>query len=73
VVKATMVGADVVHMVSALVRNGPGHLRTLRADLEAWLIENEWNSLEELRGNMRFDRIADPAAYERAHFRTKFE
>ena len=69
VVKATMVGADAVQMVSALVRNGPGHLRTLRTDLEAWLAENEWNSLEQMRGNMRFDRIPDPAAYERAHFR----
>jgi dihydroorotate dehydrogenase (fumarate) len=53
VVKATMVGADAVQMVSALVRNGPGHLRTLRADLEAWLAENEWSSLEQMRGNMR--------------------
>ena len=69
VVKATMVGADAVQMVSALVRNGPGHLRILRADLEAWLVENEWSSLEQMRGNMRFDRIPDPAAYERAYFR----
>ena len=69
VVKATMVGADAVQMVSALVRSGPSHLRTLRTDLEAWLAENEWNSLEQMRGNMRFDRIPDPAAYERAHFR----
>jgi dihydroorotate dehydrogenase (fumarate) len=69
VVKATMVGADAVQMMSALVRNGPGHLRTLRADLEAWLAENEWSSLEQMRGNMRFDRIPDPAAYERAYFR----
>jgi dihydroorotate dehydrogenase (fumarate) len=73
VVKATMVGADAVQMVSALVRNGPGHLRTLRADLEAWLAENEWSSLEQMRGNMRFDRIPDPAAYERAHFRVTLQ
>ena len=73
VVKATMVGADAVQMVSSLVRNGPGHLRTLRADLEAWLAENEWSSLEKMRGNMRFDRIPDPAAYERAHFRTTLQ
>jgi hypothetical protein len=31
--------------------------------------ENEWRSLEEMRGNMGFDRVPDPAAYERAHFR----
>ena len=69
VVKATMVGAHAVQMVSALVRNGPGHLRTLRDGLESWLAENEWSSLDKMRGNMGFDRIPDPAAYERAHFR----
>jgi dihydroorotate dehydrogenase (fumarate) len=31
VVKATMVGAHVTQMVSALIRNGPQHLRTVRA------------------------------------------
>jgi len=69
VVKATMTGAHVTQIVSALLRNGPGHLRTLRADLEAWMQENEWDSLEEMRGNMSFGRIPDPAAYERANFR----
>src|SRR5262245_29027367 len=69
VIKATMVGAHVTQMVSALLRNGPGHLRTLRRDIEAWMEENEWNSLDEMRGNMGFDRIPDPAAYERANFR----
>ena len=73
VVKATMVGADVVQLVSALMRNGPGHLHTLRADLETWLTDNEWTSLEQMRGNMRFDRIPNPAAYERAYFRTTLQ
>jgi dihydroorotate dehydrogenase (fumarate) len=69
VVKATMVGAHVTQLVSALLRNGPRHLRVLRADLEAWMKENEWGSLDEMRGNMSFERIPDPAAYERENFR----
>ena len=69
VVKSTMAGAHVTQMVSALMRNGPKHLRTVRADLEAWMEENEWESLQEMRGNMSFQRIPDPAAYERATFR----
>ncbi len=73
VVKATMAGAHATHMVSALVANGPGHLRTVRAELLAWLAENEWGSLDEMRGNMGFGRVADPAAYERANFRTMFQ
>jgi len=70
VVKATMVGANVTQMVSALLRHGPGHLRRVRAELEAWLKENEWNSLDEMRGNMSLVRVADPARYERENFRT---
>jgi hypothetical protein len=31
--------------------------------------EHGWDSLEEMRGNMSFGRIADPAAYERENFR----
>jgi hypothetical protein len=45
----------------------------LRAELIAWLAENEWNSLNEMRGNMSFDKIPDPAAYERANFRMMFQ
>ena len=69
VVKATMCGAHATQMVSALLRHGPGHLRTVRRELEEWMREHEWDSLQEMRGNMSFDRIPDPAAYERANFR----
>lgn len=72
VIKATMAGAHVVQLVSALMRNGPRHLGTLRTELEAWMIANEWNSLEEMRGNMSFQRIPNPAIYERENFRRMF-
>ena len=64
-----MAGAHVTQMVSALLRHGPDHLRTVRQDIESWMQEHEWSSLNEMRGNMSFDRIPDPAAYERANFR----
>jgi len=69
VIKATMAGAHVTQMVSALLRHGPAHLQTVRHEVEAWMQEREWNSLEEMRGNMSFCRIPDPASYERANFR----
>ncbi|HEU4389919.1 MAG TPA: dihydroorotate dehydrogenase-like protein [Blastocatellia bacterium] len=72
VIKSTMAGAHVTQMVSALLQNGPGHLRRVRADIEAWMEENEWDSLGEMRGNMSFGRLPDPAAYERANFRMMF-
>jgi dihydroorotate dehydrogenase (fumarate) len=69
VIKATMAGAHGTQMVSALLRHGPAHLQTVRHEVEAWMQEREWNSLNEMRGNMSFCRIPDPAAYERANFR----
>jgi dihydroorotate dehydrogenase (fumarate) len=69
VIKATMAGAHATQMVSALLRNGPGHLRKVRSEVESWMEENEWSSLGEMRGNMSFERIPDPAAYERSNFR----
>ena len=69
VIKATMAGAHATQMVSALLRHGPDHLRTVRREIESWMQENEWSSLSEMRGNMSLERIPDPAAYERANFR----
>jgi dihydroorotate dehydrogenase (fumarate) len=69
VIKATMAGAHATQMVSALLRHGPGHLHTVHQEIESWMQENEWASLNEMRGNMSLQRIPDPAAYERANFR----
>jgi dihydroorotate dehydrogenase (fumarate) len=69
VIKATMAGAHATQLVSALLRHGPAHLGRVRQEIESWMTEHEWNSLNEMRGNMSFDKIPDPAAYERASFR----
>ncbi len=73
VIKSTMAGAHVVQIVSALMRNGPQYLRGLQTELEAWMLANEWSSLEEMRGNMSFQKIPNPAVYERESFRRMFQ
>ncbi|HYW74326.1 MAG TPA: hypothetical protein VE961_25110, partial [Pyrinomonadaceae bacterium] len=72
VVKATMTGAHACQLVSALIANGAGHIGTLLSALEEWMKENDWESLEEMRGNMSFHRVPDPGAYERDAFRRLF-
>src|SRR5262249_15937439 len=69
VIKATVAGAHVTQMVSALRRHGPNHLRTVRREIESWMEEHEWSALDDMRGNMSLQRIPDPAAYERMNFR----
>ena len=68
VVKATMAGAHVTQMVSALLLHGPMHLRAVLDDLAAWMQKHEWHSLAEMRGNMSLRKVPDPDAYERANY-----
>ena len=56
-----------VQMVSALLRNGPAHLRHAARDLTAWMEEHECESLATMRGSMSL-LGARPRAYERANY-----
>jgi len=67
-VKAVLAGADVVQMVSALLRHGPAYLTTMRRGLEQWLEWNKVSSLGEVRGRLSLQTTGDPSAFERAHY-----
>jgi dihydroorotate dehydrogenase (fumarate) len=68
VVKAIMAGARAVQVVSSLLRHGPGHLRQLVDGLRAFLEQEEYPSLDAMRGNMNHARSPDPGAYERSDY-----
>jgi dihydroorotate dehydrogenase (fumarate) len=68
VIKGLMVGADVVMMTSALLRHGPDHLRTVESELQAWMVEHEYESVAQLRGSASQATVVDPAAFERANY-----
>jgi dihydroorotate dehydrogenase (fumarate) len=67
-VKAILAGADVVQMVSALLRHGPAYVMTMRRGLEQWLEWNKASRLEEVRGKLSLQTANDPSAFERAHY-----
>ena len=67
-VKALMTGADVVQVVSLLLRKGPGELAKLKQGLVQWLEEHDYASLGQLRGSMNYETCPDPAAYLRANY-----
>jgi dihydroorotate dehydrogenase (fumarate) len=68
VVKALMVGADVAMTTSALLRHGPGHVRTLEAELRTWMEEHGYSSVAQLRGSASYATSDDPSAFERANY-----
>jgi dihydroorotate dehydrogenase (fumarate) len=67
-VKAVMSGASAVQVVSALLKQGPEHLRTMRVEMERWMEEHDYESLEQMRGNMSLRRCPDPTAFSRANY-----
>ncbi len=66
--KLLMVGADVTMMCSALLMHGPQHAAKVLHDLEKWMQEHEYVSVEQMKGSLSHKSVADPSAYERANY-----
>ena len=67
-IKGLLAGADVIQMVSALLRHGAGHIATMRRGLEGWMSEQGLSTLLEARGRVSLRKTNDPASFERAHY-----
>jgi dihydroorotate dehydrogenase (fumarate) len=68
VIKMVMAGADVTMMCSALLKNGPGYVAQVLSDLNQWMLEHEYISIQQMKGSMSQKAVADPAAFERANY-----
>jgi dihydroorotate dehydrogenase (fumarate) len=68
VLKAMMAGARVTMMTSALLRHGIEHLGKVRADLETWMEEHEYESIRQMQGSMSQRAVSEPAAFVRANY-----
>lgn len=67
-IKLLMAGADVVMMCSALYQWGVRRLGRLAEEIEDWMGEHGYESLDVLRGSMSQRSVADPSAFERANY-----
>lgn len=68
VLKALLVGADVACTTSAVLRRGPRAIAEMLEGVSAWLVENEYDSVDQLRGSMSAGAVPDPSAFERAQY-----
>jgi dihydroorotate dehydrogenase (fumarate) len=68
VLKALMAGASVTMMASELLRNGIDRLGEMLVDLERWLVEYEYESVNQMQGSLSQINCAEPAAFERANY-----
>jgi dihydroorotate dehydrogenase (fumarate) len=68
VLKSLMAGASVTMLASELLRNGIGRISEILIDLERWLVEYEYESVNQLQGSLSQINCAEPAAFERANY-----
>ncbi len=68
VIKMTMAGADVSMICSEILRNGRKRVTEILTDLQNWMEENEYPSIEYMKGSMSQKSVEEPAAFERANY-----
>jgi dihydroorotate dehydrogenase (fumarate) len=68
VLKAAMSGAKVSMIASEFLANGLDRAAEILEDLEDWMIENEYESIQQMTGSLSQARVGDSSALERANY-----
>jgi len=68
VLKSMMAGAQVAMMTSSLLKSGLPYLSVVIAEMETWMNEHDYESVEQMRGSMSQRSVRDPEAFERANY-----
>jgi dihydroorotate dehydrogenase (fumarate) len=68
IIKMIMVGADVTMIASLFLREGIQKIEQLIQGIQQWMLENEYESIQQMKGSMSYQAVADPAGYERANY-----
>lgn len=66
--KLLLAGADCVMLASALLQNGPEHIRMLLQGIEQWMGERDYASVQQMKGSLSQRACPDPAAFERSNY-----
>ncbi len=68
VIKMILAGADTVQVVSTIYKNGPQYITKILEDMELWMANKGYKSLDDFRGNLSRKKLKDPFAYRRAQY-----
>ena len=71
-VKMLLVGAASVQIVSAMYREGFKVIGTMTENIERWMSEHNYQSVEDFRGKLSLDNSTNLAEYERVQFMRHF-
>jgi dihydroorotate dehydrogenase (fumarate) len=67
-IKLLLAGADVVHLCSLLLEQGPQAIGQIIGGVEAWMEEQGFESVEDFRGRVSQSAVGDPSEFERVNY-----
>lgn len=67
-IKLLLSGADVVHLCTTLLQNGPERLSQIIDDVLEWMEQQNFESIDEFRGRVSQYTIVDTSAFERINY-----
>ena len=67
-IKLLLAGADVVHLCSLLLEQGPSAIGRIITGVETWMEEQGFETVEAFRGRVSQCSIADPSEFERVNY-----
>lgn len=67
-IKSILAGAKVAFMTSALLCNGVHHAAHVLTELDRWLDEHEYRSVQQMCGSMSQEAVPDPSAFDRGNY-----
>ncbi|HEY1207492.1 MAG: dihydroorotate dehydrogenase-like protein [Bryobacteraceae bacterium] len=68
VLKAMMAGAQVTMMASAILKRGIDYIATVLGELQTWMEEHEYESIQQMQGSMSQKSVADPKSFLRGNY-----
>ncbi len=67
-IKLLLAGADVVHLCSLLLEQGPRAIGPILEGIEEWMEEKGFESLDDVRGRVSQISVSDPSEFERSNY-----
>lgn len=68
VLKSVMAGASVTMIASEFIAKGPERAKSLLDEIQAWMEEFKYDSIQQMRGSMSQKSVEKPDAFERAQY-----
>jgi len=72
VIKVLLAGASAAQVCSAIYKNGPKVITQMLEDVEKWMEENDFDTIDEFKAKMTYGNLENPAHWERSQFMKYF-